>query len=311
MDAIRKAREDTGTFRSLYEFCERVDLTSLNRRMMESLIRAGAMDSLEGSRAQLFAAVESAMESGQRSWRDRLSGQGGLFGGFDEDEAEAEKPLPNVPDWPLTQQLGGEKELLGYYITGHPLDSYEDKIRDLATHDSTSVDGLDKGTEVALCGILTGIQKRRNKEQKPWAIMQIEDRAGALEGLCFATAYERLAAMVVEDKPVLVRGLVLPEESAPPKISIQDIVPLDVARVPLPSLISIRVWLGSGDEEKAAALQALFERKPGNTLVRLKLDRARDFALVLDVPQKVRPDREFRAEVEKICGPGAFEPLSM
>ena len=311
VDAVRNSREATGRFSTLYQFCEKVDLTSLNRRMIESLIRAGAMDSLEGNRAQLMAAVESAMEAGQRSWRDRLSGQGGLFGGFDEEQTAPARPLPDLPDWSLHDKLAGEKELLGFYVTGHPLDQYEEKVNELSTHHSGNLEGLDKGAEVALCGILTGVQRKRNRDQKLWAAMQIEDRNGAIEGLCFATAFERLAGMVVEDKPVLVRGLVLPEEGAPPKISIQDIVPLEVARVPLPSLIAIRVWLGRNGADKATALRDLFARKPGDTLVRLKLDAPRDFSLTLDVPAKVRPDREFRQEVQQICGEGTLEVLAM
>jgi DNA polymerase-3 subunit alpha len=311
VEAIRKAREETGRFRTLYEFCEKVDLSGLNRRMLESLIRAGAMDSLEGNRAQLFAAVESAMEAGQRAWRDRESGQAGLFGEMGGDDPDTEKPLPDIPDWTLPEKLTGEKELLGFYVTGHPLDQYDEKVRDLATYQSNGLEGLEKGVEVALCGILTGIQRKRNREQKPWAAMQIEDRSGSVEGLCFATAFERLSNMVVEDKPMLVRGLVLPEEGAPPKVSIQDLIPLEVARVPMPSVISIRVWLGRNGTEKADALHQLFARKPGDTQVRLKLDMPREFSVILDVPAKVRPDREFRGEVEKICGEGAIENLAM
>jgi DNA polymerase-3 subunit alpha len=116
----------------------------------------------------------------------------------------------------------------------------------------------------------------------------------------------------VEDRAVLLRGSVLPEESGPPKISVQEIVPLDVARVPLPSLISIRVPLsreaGSGSG-LAAALIELFQKKPGDTEVRLRLERPRDFSVILDVSQKVRPDREFRQEVERMCGPEAIEIL--
>ena len=311
VEAIRKGREETGRFRTLYEFCEKVDLAALNRRMIESLIRAGAMDSLEGTRAQKFAAVESAMESGQRAWRDKANGQGGLFGDLAEEDAPADKPLPDLPDWSLKEKLTGEKELLGFYVTGHPLDQYDDKVRDLASHESGSLEGLEKGVEVALCGVLTGIQRRRNREQRLWASMSLEDRNGSVEALCFATAYERLAAQVVEDLPVLVRGLVLPEEGAPPKVSVQDIIPLEVARVPLPSIIAIRVWLGRNGIEKAAALQELFARKPGGTQVRFRLEMPREYSVILDVPAKVRPDREFRAEVEKICGDGAYEVVAM
>src|ERR1035437_5853008 len=311
VEAIRAAREKLGRFLSIYEFCEHVDLSSINRRMIESLIRAGAMDSLEGTRAQLFAATESAMEAGQRVWRDRVSGQGGLFGDMTPEEGPVERPLPQVPDWTGREKLQGEKEMLGFYVTGHPLDDYGDKIRELATHDTGNLEGLERGTEVALCGVLTGIQRKRNREQKPWAAMQIEDRTGSVDGMVFAASFERLANQIVEDKAVLVRGLVLPEENAPPKISVQDIQPLETARVNLPALISIRVWLGrNGVADKPAALRELFRAKPGESQVRLRLEMPRDFSVIIDVPAKVRPDREFKAALEKICGPDCVEVLA-
>ena len=119
------------------------------------------------------------------------------------------------------------------------------------------------------------------------------------------------APMLEEDKAVLIRGLVLPEENAPPKISVQEIVPLDLARVPLPSVISIKVRLGrNGGSTPADALQKLFQEKPGDTEVRFRLELPRDFSVILDVPAKVRPDREFKEALEKICGPDAIEVLA-
>ena len=173
--------------------------------------------------------------------KDRASGQSGLFASLMEEQPAADHPLPNVPDWSGQEKLISEKEMLGFYITGHPLDQYMDKVKQLATHTSANLEGLAKHTEVALCGILTGVQRRRSKEGKLWASMQIEDLEGAVEGMVFSTQYERLLSALTEDQAVLVRGLILPEENAPPKISVQEIVPLEVARVSLPSLISIRV----------------------------------------------------------------------
>jgi DNA polymerase-3 subunit alpha len=310
VEAIGKARQEVGRFPSLHQFCEKVDLGAINRRMIESLIRAGAMDSLEGTRSQKFAAVEGAMEAGQRAWRDRESGQVGLFGEAMAGEAHS-VPLPNVPDWTDKEKLGGEKEMLGFWVTGHPLDRYADKVAELATHDSGNLEGLGKGAEVALCGVLTGITRKRNREGKPWAAMTLEDRNGSVEALVFAASFERLAPLVVEDQAVMVRGLALPEESGPPKISVQEIVPLDNARVDLPTVISIRVWLGrNGSVDKAQALEELFRRKPGETQVRLRLEAPRDFSVLLDVPAKVRPDREFRKAVEEICGAEAIERVA-
>jgi DNA polymerase-3 subunit alpha len=312
VEAIVQARKEVGRFRSLYQFCECVDLAAVNKRVLESLIRAGAMDSLEGTRAQLFAAIDAAIESGQRAWRDKLSGQEGLFGGLLGGGSPAEVPLPQVPDWTPKEKLAGEKEMIGFYVTGHPLDDYQEKVSELATRDSSNLEGLQKGEEVALCGVLTGIQRRRNREGKPWASMQLEDRGGNIELMVFTTQYERLAPSLVEDQAVLVRGTALPEENAPPKISVQDIVPLANARVSLPALISIRVWLGrNGAVDKVAALQELFARKPGDTAVRFRLDAPRDFSVILDIPAKVRPDREFRQELERLLGAGALEVLAM
>ncbi|MDR3701104.1 MAG: DNA polymerase III subunit alpha [Candidatus Sulfopaludibacter sp.] len=310
VEAIGVAREEVGRFQSLHQFCEKVGLGAVNRRMIESLIRAGAMDSLQGNRAQKFAAVEGAMEAGQRAWRDKESGQVGLFGDVMAEEPH-EMPLQNLPEWADKEKLAGEKELLGFWVTGHPLDRYAEKVAELATHDTSSLEGLAKGVEVTLCGVLIGVTRKRNKEGKPWATMTIEDTKGSLEALCFATSYERLASQVVEDQAVMIRGLVLPEENTAPKVSVQDIVALDNARIDMPSVISIRVWLGrNGTADKAQALEEIFKRKPGDTQVRLRLEAPRDFSILLDVPAKVRPDREFKAQVEQICGPECIENVA-
>jgi len=309
VEAIAKAREEVGPFRSLHQLCEKVDLSAVNRRMIESLIKAGAMDSLEGTRSQKMAALDGAMEAGQRAWRDRESGQAGLFGEVLEEQTDM--PLPNVPDWTDKEKLAGEKELLGFWVTGHPLDRYEDKISELATHDTSTLEGLAKGVEVKVCGVFTNIARKRNKEGKPWAATVLEDRIGAVEALVFATSYERLAAEVLEDQAVLVTGLALPEENGPPKLSVQNIVALDNARVDFDSVISIRVWLGkNGHDDRAQALAELFQRKPGDTQVRLRLEAVRDFSVLLDVTSKVRPDKEFRSAVEAICGGDAIERVA-
>ena len=157
--------------------------------------------------------------------------------------------------------------------------------------------------------MITGVQKRRNREGKPWASLLIEDRSGSIDAMVFTTQYERLVSSLVEDQAVLIRGSALPEEGNPTKVSVQEIVPLDVARVALPSLISVKVFVGRNGIDRAAELRQLFERKPGETQVRLRLEAARDFSVILDVPSKVRPDREFVAELTRICGPDMMEIL--
>ena len=211
------------------------------------------------------AAVEAIDKA--RAQRDRESGQVGLFGEMMAAE-EHHGELPNVPEWTDKEKLAGEKELLGFWVTGHPLDRYAEKVAELTTRDSSSLDGLAKNADVALCGVLTGVTRKRNKEGKPWATMTIEDRSGSIEALVFATAYERLAPQIVEDEAVFIRGLALPEDGGATKISVQDIVTLENARVDLPSAISIRVWLGRNGKTARSGRRRWRNYSAGNRATR-------------------------------------------
>jgi DNA polymerase-3 subunit alpha len=310
VNSIISARDEGGPFSTLIDFCERCDVTSINRRMIESLIKAGAMDSLRGNRAQLFATIESAMEAGQRASRDRTSGQSGLFGEMMAAGSAPEKPLPDLNDWPPKEKLAGEKEMLGFYITGHPLDEYRGKVKDLSSHDSTALEGLRREDNVALCGVITSIQKRRNQKGELWASFQLEDWTGHAECLVFARTYSEISKDIQEDTAVLVRGNPLPEEGAPAKISVKEVTLLSQTSLQLPRLISIKVVLGRNGGEAAGKLTELFAAKPGEAQVRLRLEKPRDFSVILDVSARVRPDKEFCAEIERICGPQAIEVLA-
>ena len=164
---------------------------------------------------------------------------------------------------------------------------------------------------MALCVILTGVTRKLNREDKYFATMRIDDSRGTLEAMLFSNRYDELNPLLKEDAAVFIRAQLLPEEGAPPKLSIQELVPLDDARVNLPSLISIRVVLKEESaESKAEQLNQLFQRKRGATEVRLRLEKPKDFSVIMDVSTKVRPDREFRAELERICGPESLEVLA-
>ena len=131
IESIVKARKAAGAFKSVFQFCEKVDLHLLNKRVVESLIKSGAMDAM-GRRAQLMAVIDSAMDQALKAQKDAALGQHGLFGVF-QDDAEtqaAEKPLPNTPDWDEHERLAHEKEILGFFITGHPLEKYSEKLLD-------------------------------------------------------------------------------------------------------------------------------------------------------------------------------------
>ena len=309
VESIIKTRAKNGKFETLYQFCETVDMQAVNRRVIESLIRCGAMDELKGTRSQKMAILDAAIETGLRASRDRNSGQSGLFGDLfsgGEEKHDAGE-LPQVPDWDAAQKLSGEKELLGFYVTGHPLDRYKDKISDLGTHTTETLLGLERGVEVKICGILNGIQRKRNQKQEMWAAMQLEDLYGTVDCMVFASKYEGMAKALEEDKAMMITAKVLVDEGTPPKLSVQDLVPLENARVKLPSMVQLRVRLNEGESERVKAFRDLVDRKPGPAGIRLVLEKSHDFSLTLDLTPKVRADREFQGELRKLFGPNSFE----
>ena len=197
IDSIVAARKELGRFQSIFEFCEKVDLRLLNKRVMESLIKSGAMDSL-GRRAQLMAVLDQAMERAQKTQRDAESGQHGLFGVFDDQPAQHANndKLPERPRLGRAQRLAAEKEILGFFITGHPLEKYRDKLHDL----QRAHDRRHRRHEVFH---RQGRDLRRRHHHQPARAevaaraictprATLEDMAGSVDMLVFPEAYRRL-----------------------------------------------------------------------------------------------------------------------
>jgi len=309
--AIIESRKEVGKFESLFHFAESVDWQHVNKRMLESSIKAGALDTFGGHRSQLMAALDGAVEAGQRASRDRSTGQHGLFDAMAADAPPAEERLPNVPEWPDNEKLAGEKEIVGIYVTGHPLNAYRDKVSELSKLDTSTLEGIENATPIALCGVLGSIARKRNREGRPWAAAVLEDLKGSVDLLVFANQFESLGPMLVEDQGVLIRGDIRVDESGPLKVSVNEIVPLDLVRVPLPHRVSITIQLDNGSTEQTLdQLRDLFSSKPGEADVRLRLLKKKDFLMFYDLADHVRADREFQDRVKQICGTESLEVMS-
>ncbi|MFZ0478284.1 MAG: DNA polymerase III subunit alpha [Terriglobales bacterium] len=317
IESIVAARKKLGRpFRSLYEFCEEVDLRLLNKRVLESLIKSGAMDCF-GRRAQVMTALDKAIERAQKAQRDAESGQHGLFGVFaDELSEQANDALPNVPDWDEQTRLAAEKEILGFYITGHPLEKYKDKLTDLNALSTEDLGAMKKSTakdeNITTAGLITGLRVAKSKRSgELWAQAALEDMYGKVELLVFPEAYKKLAEKVKLEVPVLVRGGVRIEEGASPKITANDIIPLDEARVPLPKAIRIRLLLATASDGTVDALHLLFRERQGDAKVLFDLERDGDFMVVMEAEgYNVMPDRNFMVRVEELCGRGCVRVIS-
>jgi DNA polymerase III subunit alpha len=314
IESITAARKKLGRFKSIYEFCENVDLRLLNKRVLESLIKSGAMDSL-GRRAQLMAVLDRAMERAQKSQRDAESGQHGLFGVFQQEETEAHNDkLPDIPDWDEQARLAAEKEILGFFISGHPLEKYKDKLQDLQALTVEEIAAMTKSTgkdeTITTAGIIANVRVLKSKRGEFYAQGTLEDMSGSIDMIVFPEAYKKLGDKVKLEVPVLIRAGVRIEEGANPKITAAEIMPLEDAKVPLPRAIRIRIPLETSAATTVDDLHMLFTERKGEAKVLFDVERAGDFMVVMEADgYNVIPDRNFIARVEQLCGRGSVRVI--
>jgi DNA polymerase-3 subunit alpha len=327
IDSILKARQEAGgRFKSFWEFCEKVDLRVMNSRVIQSLIKSGALDSL-GTRGRLYAAVDKAMERAQKAQKDAAQGQTGLFGLFDEGPGRARNgahsdDLPNAPDWEESERLANEKEVLGFFVSGHPLDKYAEKIRNL-TGVISIAEALerkaperrwsresDPADEILVAGLLIGVQPRKSKkDQKLYAQGSLEDATGKIEIICFSRNYERLAESLKITVPVLVRGVLMGDDEST-KIEVVSIQPLEGVQVKLPSGVRIRINLDRATEQMLAELKSAADAAPGPGKVMLQLERKGEYAVILEPEgMSVSADRGWVERIEELVGKGTVQAV--
>lgn len=329
IDSILQARAavevDCGSFKSFWHFCECIDLRVMNKRVLESLIKSGALDCF-GPRAALMAAVDKAIERAQKSQRDVAAGQHGLFGLFNDGPANPattkQEELPNVPDWDESQRLQHEKDVLGFYVSGHPLGRYEDKLRNLpgvvdtqtalemTPAPSTGRRDQQNENEISVAGIIVGLRVAKSRKGDLYAQAALEDLTGKIELICFPEAYKKLADKLKIDVPVLVRGVLRGEEDAAPKLAVNSITALEDVKVKLPSSMRIRIPLDRSSEASLTQLHAMIVAKPGPGKILLDFEQVDDFLVVLE-PEglSVAADKGFVERVEELVGRGAVRVI--
>jgi DNA polymerase III subunit alpha len=313
-------------FASLWEFCEKVDLSRLNKRVLESLIKAGAMDAF-GARAQTTAALDSAMERAQKAQRDAASGQHGLFGIFDSDVPSGAKSvdaLPNVPEWDEHTRLQNEKEVLGFFVSGHPMDKYREKLRNIKVVTTAAAvemkpepqvfrRGRDEQpqNEISIAGVITGLKVAKSKRSgELYAQAALEDTTGKIELIAFPQSYEKLAEKLKIEVPVLVKGVLRGEEDSAPKLAISSIQALEDVKIKLPEALRIRVPLHNPDTALLEKLHAVLLSAPGKGKLLLDLEEPGEFCAVLE-PQNVMvaADKLFIDRVEELVGQGGVRVI--
>ncbi|HHY59501.1 MAG TPA: DNA polymerase III subunit alpha [Clostridia bacterium] len=288
IESIINARRE-GPFRSLEDFCERVDLRAVNRRVLESLIAGGAFDSLGWKRAQLFLMLDAALEQGQKVQEDRKRGQLSLFdmggsGGWEE-TAQALVP-PDVPEYPLPKLLAMEKETLGFYITAHPVADYEWQLELLGTTPIAHLDEALDGSLVRLGGIITDLRRSVTRRGETMAYFTLEDTSGSLEALVFPKNYLRLAPLLEQDRVIYLEGrLVYNEEER--KVFVEEMEVLSPGANWAQDR-ELELTIATDALETLAQLQGILKKYPGSTPLTLRFAREK---------KKLRVDRRYHLRI--------------
>jgi DNA polymerase-3 subunit alpha len=289
-------------FKSLFDFCERVDLRAVNKRVVESLIKAGAFDSVNTDRAMLYANTDRAMDWGGRKQREKEVGQGGLFGMMFGGDDEKHTLDPADP-WPEGLQLKHEKETLGFYITGHPLRKYANEVKTYGNATTGVLSEKPSAFDVAIGGLVSAIRTMRTKKGDMMCIVQLEDWEGIVEVLIFPETYAKVQKLLDADAPIFVRGKLDNDESSS-KILATDVYPMERVKEMLSRSVTIRINTVSAPADIAERLQPIIDEKRGSAEIIFELEFPGRFtALVRPNPYvKISPDREFVESVERICG---------
>jgi len=249
-DSIIAAREKNGRFKSIFDLCKATDLRIVNKKCLESLICAGAFDSVPGTRGQLFETIDKALDYGGGFQKDRLSGQVNLFDNiFEADTKTAlqtipEPALPTVEPWAYNVLLQKEKEILGFYVSGHPLDRYFDEVRGFSTISlkQEALAEVKHDTAVTVGGLITSLKTHTQRDGRLMAFLELEEFDGSIELLIFGDAYEKFKHLLAVDAMVLVHGQISKREGEEkPKLRVDNCISLSETREKLTKSVHLRI----------------------------------------------------------------------
>ncbi len=310
IEAIIEARGDGG-FSSLFEFCERVDLRKVNKRVVEHLIKCGAFDSTGAHRSQMLAGLEEALDYGMRVQKEKLDPQMGLFDMKDSDNSHINAPsLPEIEEWEETQRLTFEKESLGFYISGHPLSRYEDILDTFTSENTLSLKEAADGSLVRIGGMVRTTKTIKTKRGDLMAFVVIEDLHGTVEATVFSSVYTETYHLLIEDSPVLVQGQIQRDENAV-KILADAIIPIEKAEETWTA--SIRLNIDGDRTEKAnlVELRDIIEQYPGScrAFIHLRSLNKTETVIELSDRMQLRACPELKQEVNRFLGYPAVETI--
>ena len=275
IDSIIQARKEAGPFRSLRDFCGRIDLRTCNKKVMESLIKSGALDSLGFYRSQILAILDETVSRAQQEQKEKQNGQMSVFDMFSSSTEDEEKEfikdnLPDIEEVPPKQKLAMEKEVLGLYISGHPLEQYQEITSHMGNlFPISELSELKENKEVKVCGMITSVKIITTKKGKPMCFLTIEDLTSSLEVVVFTDIFEKKRQYLVEDNVILIKGVINSRDEEECKIVCRNIIPFSEE----PKKLYLKITKGEG-VNKLFELKNILAQEEGNIPVYLYFSEA-------------------------------------
>lgn len=314
-DAIANERIANGPFKDIFDFCDRVDPTQCGKSTIESLIRAGAMDCFGARRSQLVAVLEKALQGGAARLKDKKSGQMSLFDDFEEVVEEVQITLPDVPEYPEKERLGMEKEVLGYYLTAHPLAEYEKTLKAFCSHTSATIKSVKQRDEVLMGGMISSIKIAHTRNPKPgqsskYANFDLEDMDGFVRSICWPDGFEQYGEMIQPDAVVLIRGAVDKRGEDEVNLIVNEVVPIADADTKFTTGIHIQFDEAMHSHELINKIREILRGYPGqrDVLFAVKLANG-ETVHIKSAKHKVTIAPELRTRLDDLLGSSSHRLL--
>ncbi|MDR3554321.1 MAG: DNA polymerase III subunit alpha [Syntrophobacteraceae bacterium] len=309
VEIILQCRREQGPYTAIHDFCARIDSQKVNRRVIEQLIRCGAFDSLHPNRAQLMAGLDEVLDRAATVQKDRMSGQMNLFEVLRSKNKLAPPALPAIADWDSRMRLQFEKESLGFYISGHPLDFYSEQIRSVSTADTQSVKERREGAEVVLCGVFSIIKEITTKRGDRMAFLNLEDKEGTIEVVAFAEPFTQARELIAGDEPLALWAKVQHDEKST-KLIANRLMSMEEAALQAVDSVRIKLDATRMDRDAFGRLRHLLISHHGDCRAVLHLavqDKGEAVLALSKLP--VNPTHAFFEEMRLYFGPDCAEAM--
>jgi DNA polymerase-3 subunit alpha len=305
IESILESRGSGQPFADLFDFCERVDLRRVNKRVLEALIKSGSFDRTGARRSQLMAVLEEATAYGQRVQDERDSAQVSLFGDehFAGGSATPRPSLPDLPEWDEKQRLAFEKEALGFYVSGHPLNRYAAEMRRLSTAENAAIGECSDKSVVKVCGLVSGLKETITKKGDRMGFVTLEDLSGSIELVVFSDLYQQVSDLLKGEEPLLAVGTVdIGEKTV--KVVANEISRLADASRQATSRVLIRLMATQVTREQLQSLKGVISRHQGSCQTMLAMEIPGRSETVIRLPEQytVDPSERLASEARSIFG---------